>query len=92
MSKDETPNNGFVPWRERAFTPVNITSEILGVSPASVYALQAQGSLEFFRIAGRTLVSVESLKRVVDNAEPWVASDRGKEARDATGRAKQLDY
>ena len=76
-----------LPWRDRAFVPLSMASDILGVSPASVYALETKGELSFSRLAGRTLVSVASLKVVIDNAEPWSASTRGKEARAARALA-----
>lgn len=74
-------------WRDRAFVPLGVAADILGVSRASVYALEAKGSLSFSRLAGRTLVAVESLKALIDRAEPWAASERGKEARAARALA-----
>lgn len=82
-SEEPISENSRLPWRDRAFVPLGLAAEIIGVSPASVYALEARGDLSFSRIAGRTLVSVASLKAAIDNAEPWTASDRGKEARAA---------
>lgn len=73
-------------WRERAFLPLATAAEILGISPASIYGLEAKGRLSFSRLAGRTLVNVDSLKALIDNADPWTASDRGKEARAARAR------
>tara|TARA_R110002049_G_C9000855_1_gene549831 strand:+ start:509 stop:856 length:348 start_codon:yes stop_codon:yes gene_type:complete len=70
-------------WQERAFVPLLTAADILGLSRASVYALEAEDRLTFARLAGRTLVCVESLKALINAAEPWVASDRGKEARAA---------
>ncbi|EKX59531.1 hypothetical protein D516_2686 [Rhodobacter sp. AKP1] len=87
--QDPTSKNadlGGLPWRERAFLPLTAAAEILGVSAASVYGLEAKGRLSFSRLAGRTLVSVDSLKALIDNADPWTASDRGKEARAARAR------
>lgn len=72
-----------LPWRDRAFVPLGVAADILGVSRASVYNLEARGELPFSRVAGRTLVPVTDLKALIDTAQPWSASDRGKEARAA---------
>lgn len=82
MSKDETPSAS-LPWRERAFVPLTLAAEILGVSRGSIYLLETKGSLVFARVGGRTVVPVDSLTAFIDNLEPWSASDRGKEARAA---------
>lgn len=75
------PEACLLPWRERAFVQLGMSAEILGVSQASVYNLEAKGQLAFRRVAGRTVVSVESLAALIDSAEPWTASDRGADAR-----------
>ena len=63
------------------FHSVKRTAEILGLSRASVYALETGGKLEFRRIAGRVLVTTASLAAVVDGADPWEVSTRGSAAR-----------
>jgi hypothetical protein len=80
---NNVPEINALPWRDRAFVPLSVAAEIVGVSRASIYALEAKGELSFSRLAGRTLVSVTSLKALIGSAEPWSASDRGKEARAA---------
>jgi hypothetical protein len=70
-----------LPWRETANLPLPRAAEIAGVSPAALYGYEKQGRLTFRRLAGRTLVSTESLIALVDKAEPWTPSTRGKEAR-----------
>ena len=81
------PEACLLPWRERAFVQLGMSAEILGISPASVYNLEAKGQLAFRRVAGRTVVSVESLAALIDSAEPWTASDRGATARASRRRA-----
>lgn len=73
-----------IPWRERIFVPVNFAAEITGVSRATVYRLRDDGKLIFRRIGGKTLVTVESLAKLVDNPDDWSPSDQG-----AAGRAKR---
>lgn len=72
-----------VPWRERPFVPLLTAAELLGLSPATIYSLEAKGDLTFRRIGGRTLVSVETIISLIDSAEQWTASDRGAAARSA---------
>lgn len=77
-----TPTNTqTLPWRDLAFLPLPQASQIAGVSTASLYKYEADGKLEFRRLAGRTLVTTSSLIRLIEGAEPWHPSDRGKEAR-----------
>ncbi len=52
-----------------------------GLSSGALYKAEADGKLSFVRLAGRTMVTTESLKRFIGSAQPWVKSDRGKEAR-----------
>lgn len=68
-------------WRECAYLPLRQASQIVGVSPATIYKYERDGVLKFRRLAGRTLVTTVSLIRMIDSAEPWQPSDRGKEAR-----------
>ena len=78
-----------ISWRVAEFQSIQRTAKILGLSRASVYALETGGKLEFRRIAGRVLVTTVSLAAVVDGAEPWAASTRGSAGRAArhVGRA-----
>ncbi len=70
-----------VSWRERAFLPLATAAEVLGLSPASLYRFEAEGRLVFNRMAGRTLVNVNSLIVLIDSAEEWAPSGRGAAAR-----------
>lgn len=73
-------------WRSRPLLPLKMAADIAGVSPASLYRAQTEGSLEFKRLAGRTLVTTASLVALIDSAEPWVPSGRG-----ACGRAARAE-
>ncbi|RAZ83505.1 helix-turn-helix domain-containing protein [Cereibacter johrii] len=77
-----------MPWRECAFIPVPRTADVLGISSASVYGLEAKGELSFRRVGGRTLVAVDSLSAYIDKVTKtaWTPSDRGKQARAARAR------
>ena len=72
-----------LPWRDRAFLPLETAAEILGVSRSALYTMESRGDLAFRRIAGRTLVVVPSLIRLIERPETWAASDRGAAARAA---------
>ena len=69
------------PWQERSLLPLRMAGEIAGISPASIYRLADEGRISLRRLAGRTLVQTRSLVALLDQAEPWTANDRGKEAR-----------
>jgi len=75
-----------IDWRSAAYLTLPRASEIAGISPASLYKLNEAGRLEFKRLAGRTLVTTESLIALIDSAEPWAPSDRG-----ASGRAARAE-
>jgi len=75
------PARSHMPWRERPLLPLQLASEIAGISTASIYRLEDQGLLRLRRIAGRTLVQTDTLITLIENAEHWTPSDRGKEAR-----------
>ncbi|WP_417578592.1 hypothetical protein [Pelagibacterium sp.] len=76
-------------WRARPLLPIKMAANIAGVSPASLYRAQTDGSIEFKRLAGRTLVTTQSLVAMIDGAEPWTPSDRGAHGRAArTERAR----
>ncbi len=44
---------------------IKAAAEILGLGRTSIYALIAEGRLEAFKVGRRTLVRVESIKRLV---------------------------
>lgn len=87
MSKQNTPAvDPF--WRERPLHKVQDAAKIIGVSTASIYLLARKGDLELKRLAGRTVVTVESLAALIDSAEPWTPSGRATAANAARrGRA-----
>lgn len=72
-----------IDWRNTAYIPVSRASEIAGVSTTSLYNMNEAGRLEFKRLAGRTLVTTKSLIALLDSAEDWTPSDRGRHARRA---------
>ena len=70
-------------WRTTENQTLQEASRISGVSIAGLYRARAENKLAFRRLQGRVLVSTESLVAFVEGAEPWVPSERGKEARAA---------
>ena len=69
-------------WQRVDFLTVKSAAAIAGgLSSGALYKAEADGKLSFVRLAGRTMVTTESLKRFIGSAQPWVKSDRGKEAR-----------
>jgi hypothetical protein len=48
-----------------------------------MYRLADEGKISFRRLAGRTLVDTASLIALLNSAENWKPSNRGKEARAA---------
>lgn len=73
-----------VPWRQRANLSLQATSEILGVSVASLYRLEAEGALKFKRVGclkGRTLVDTAGVIRLADSEDVWAPSTLGDKAR-----------
>lgn len=68
-------------WRQAAYQPLAMAGKIAGVSVGSLYRAESDGKLSFVRLAGRTLVTTESLKSFIGSAKPWTPSERGKEAR-----------
>jgi len=76
-----TPTRVDESWRAAAFLPLKRAATILGVSPASIYKLEAEKQLKFRRIAGRTLVAVAGIAAIVDRDEPWTPSKAGEAAR-----------
>lgn len=75
------PTQSETPWRERPQLPLKTAGEIAGVSPASLYRFAHEGRLRLRTFAGRTLVDTKSLIALMDDAENWTPTKRGKEAR-----------
>lgn len=80
------------PWRERELLPLRVAAEIIGISPASLYRLQAEGRVTFKRIAGRVLLPVADIAAIVDGAENWKASAQGLAARQARVEAARAAW
>lgn len=76
-----SPSVGEMPWRETAFLPLPRAAHVLGVSVASLYRLQQEGTLQFQKRCGRTLVRTEGVVALADADEPWTASSAGAAAR-----------
>lgn len=70
-------------WRQSENQTLQSASRIAGISCSSLYRAQAEGRLRFKRLCGRVVVTTESLAALVDAAEDWQPSSRGKEARAA---------
>ncbi len=70
-----------VPWRDTAFLPLQRAAHVLGVSVASLYRLEQEGTLIFRRLRGRTLVRTGGVIALADADEPWTASAAGAAAR-----------
>ena len=87
MSVD-SGNSQAMPWRERALITLGLASQIVGLSTASLYNLEAAGRLEFRRLAGRTLVTSESLSRLIDSSQVQ-APARDRTAKAVAARAKR---
>lgn len=75
-----------LPWQQTVHLPLKRAGEIAGLSPASLYAYQKDGRIEFKRLGGRTLVTTKSLIALLETAEEWTPLDRG-----AAGRAKRIE-
>lgn len=48
---------------------INQTADVLGIGRTSVYALIKKNRLEVVKLGRRTLVKVDSIKRLIDEAE-----------------------
>lgn len=47
---------------------VNDTAKALGLGRTSIYSLISEGRLEAFKLGRRTLIRVESIRRLIDAA------------------------
>ncbi|MFP5449633.1 MAG: helix-turn-helix domain-containing protein [Alphaproteobacteria bacterium] len=50
------------------FLSINDTAKALGLGRTSIYALLRSGRLEAVKLGRRTLVKVESIRRLIENA------------------------
>jgi len=57
------------------------SAHVLGISVASLYRLEQEGTLKFRRLCDRTLVKTEGVIALADADEPWTASQAGSAAR-----------
>lgn len=76
-------------WRTTENQTLQEAARIAGVSVAGLYRAQAAGTLKFKRLLGRVVVPTESLAKLVDSADEWAPSSKGREAR-AARRAQEL--
>jgi hypothetical protein len=78
-------------WQDRAMLSLQLAAEIAGISVASLYRAAGEGRLTFRRLEGRTVVETASLVELLNAAEVWTPSERGKEARAkrSAGRARR---
>ena len=68
-------------WQDRAMLSLQLAAEIAGISVASLYRAAGEGRLNLRRLEGRTVVETASLVELLNAAEVWTPSARGKEAR-----------
>lgn len=73
-------------WRDTAFLPLQKAGHVLGISVASLYRLEQEGTLKFRRLAGRTLVRTEGVIALADADAPWAPQSAG-----AAARAKRAE-
>ena len=79
-----------IPWRERAFVNVPTAAELIGTSPAGVYAMHHEGKLTLRKMAGRTVAAVSELIRLIDSAEPLTEANKANKSRfGVEGRLKR---
>ena len=84
-ANDATTARINIGWTETRLLPLKVAGKIAGLSPATLYRLEAAGKLRFRRLGGRTLVETASLVELIDGSETWTASDMGAAARKARG-------
>ena len=60
-----------IAWQALPFQPVGRTAAITGRSPAHVYALLKSGTLRAVKLAGKTLITTESIVELLAGAQPW---------------------
>ena len=66
-----------VAWQALPYQPVARAAAITGRSPAHVYALIKSGTLRAVKLAGKTLITTESIVELLALAQPW-SPDRDK--------------
>ena len=83
-----------LPWRDRPVVTVDMAADLLGCSRGNIYKRGAAGALDLLRLAGRTVVSVPSIIRLLDSAQRRTQSlrlaldDQQKEMAKLTERAE----
>ncbi len=66
-----------LPWRDRPVVTVDMAADLLGCSRGNIYKRGAAGALDLLRLAGRTVVSVPSIIRLLDSAQRLEPGSRG---------------
>jgi hypothetical protein len=67
----DTPKTQAGNWAEYPFQTIKGSARIVASSTSKVYQLIKCKELEAKRLNGRTVIVTESLKKLVDRAEPW---------------------
>jgi hypothetical protein len=81
QSASPTASHDEVPWKQRPLTPMKVGTQVSGNSATQLYRHAAQGRIELRKLGGRTLIVTKTLIALIESAEPWTPSDRGKAAR-----------
>jgi len=50
--------------------PVNVAAACLGIGRTSLYRIIAEQKIDVVRVAGRTLITTASLKRLIESSGP----------------------
>jgi hypothetical protein len=71
-----TPDNSLDPktgtrWADRPFLSIPFAAQLLGRSRAGIRAMLTDSRLRGVRVAGRTMVTTESVQALLDAAEPF---------------------
>lgn len=59
------------PWRDLPHHTIKTAASLLGCSPGKVYAELHAGNLSAVKLAGRTLITTDSLLAMLAKAQPW---------------------
>lgn len=70
-----------VSWRDCPRVTMKVGSAVSGLSISTLYRVAGEGRLTLWRLGGRVLIETSDLIALIDSAEPWSPSNRGKEAR-----------
>jgi len=72
-----SPTDHDMAWRRQEFVTQSTAAAILGVSPTWIYDALVTGALEARRLkpGGRPMITVSSLKELIDRARPVVLAE-----------------